>query len=193
MTTESATHFAVLGLLRFKPMSGYDLRQVIPESIGNFWTLSYGQIYPALADLLEKGWVSRTSPAVGRRERHVYAITVTGIAALKRWLTSELMPAAPRNELMLRLFVGAALEPEALRTLVVAMRDGHAARLAAFDTHVQASVEARRGQPHYHAWRATARYGRALSAATVAWADETLADWSTSPSPTAPAPLPATD
>lgn len=177
MSTESATRFAILGLLRFKPMSGYDLRQTIPESIGNFWTLSFGQIYPALAQMLEDGWVTRTSTESGKRERHVYAVTPAGVEALHRWLRSDLPTAAPRNELLLRLFVGGTLEPDALRAQISAMRDMHAARLKAFDTHVAGLVEARRGQPHFAAWRATANYGRALSAATLAWANDTLADW----------------
>ena len=43
-----ATPNALLGLLSLRPMSGYDIRQVISESIGYFWSESYGQIYPGL-------------------------------------------------------------------------------------------------------------------------------------------------
>lgn len=186
MNTESATRFAILGLLRFKPMSGYDLRQTIPESIGNFWTLSFGQIYPALAQMYDDGWVTRTSTDTGKRERHVYAVTPVGLEALHRWLRSDLPASAPRNELLLRLFVGGSLEPDALRAQVTEIRAQHAARVEAFDTHVAAVVEARRGQAHFAAWRATARYGRALSAATVAWADETLAEWPDATAPSSP-------
>ena len=42
--TASATGKALLGLLSIAPMSGYDIRQLIPWSIGQFWSESYGQI-----------------------------------------------------------------------------------------------------------------------------------------------------
>ena len=54
-----ATAKALLGLLSIGPMSGYDLRQLIPWSIGQFWNESYGQIYPALKQMTADGLVER--------------------------------------------------------------------------------------------------------------------------------------
>jgi len=53
------TRFAVLGLLSIRPMSGYDLKQVIESSTRNFWSESYGQIYPVLRELTAGGLAIR--------------------------------------------------------------------------------------------------------------------------------------
>ena len=54
-----ATPNALLGLLSLGPMSGYDIRQLIPQSIGHFWSESYGQIYPGLKRLAAAGLVEK--------------------------------------------------------------------------------------------------------------------------------------
>jgi hypothetical protein len=42
----STTPYAILGLLSIEPMSGYDIRANLEESLAHFWSESYGQIYP---------------------------------------------------------------------------------------------------------------------------------------------------
>ncbi len=54
-----ATPNALLGLLSLGPMSGYDIRQLISQSIGYFWSESYGQIYPGLKRLAAAGLVEK--------------------------------------------------------------------------------------------------------------------------------------
>ena len=54
-----STPNALLGLLSLGPMSGYDIRQLIPRSIGYFWNESYGQIYPGLKRLAAAGLVEK--------------------------------------------------------------------------------------------------------------------------------------
>ena len=49
--------YAILGLLEYKPMTGYDLKKIFEESVVNFWAASQSQIYREL-DLLEvKGYL----------------------------------------------------------------------------------------------------------------------------------------
>ena len=55
----TATPDALLGLLSMAPMSGYDMRTVISQSIGHFWSESFGQIYPALKRLTAEGFVEK--------------------------------------------------------------------------------------------------------------------------------------
>src|SRR5580658_2289456 len=53
---EKASRFAVLGMLSLgEKLSGYDIRKVISESTANFWSESYGNIYPVLKRLLAEG------------------------------------------------------------------------------------------------------------------------------------------
>jgi DNA-binding PadR family transcriptional regulator len=63
--------FALLGLLKERPMHGYDLRKRLREEFGPLSNLSYGSLYPALARLEADGMISAldvTGPSVSRRD-----------------------------------------------------------------------------------------------------------------------------
>ena len=46
MPRENKTKYAVLGLLTYAPLSGYDIRRIYADSLGNFWSESYGAHLP---------------------------------------------------------------------------------------------------------------------------------------------------
>jgi DNA-binding PadR family transcriptional regulator len=48
---------AILGLLKERPMHGYDLRKRLRDELGSFSNLSFGSLYPALARLERAGAV----------------------------------------------------------------------------------------------------------------------------------------
>jgi len=74
-----STPYAVLGMLSLAPMSGYDIRKESEQSIGYFWSESYGQIYPALRELKAEGLIRRRpGKSGGNRDRQVYEITERG-------------------------------------------------------------------------------------------------------------------
>src|ERR1700754_1627141 len=103
--TGTSTEDAVLGLLSMSPMSGYGMRTVISQSIGHFWSESFGQIYPALKRLTAEGCVEKeTERQKGRPDRNVYSLTAKGRERLREWLVVPAVPEVPRNELLLKLF-----------------------------------------------------------------------------------------
>ena len=59
MARSEQTQTAVLGALSVMPMTGYALRNEIRDTLGHFWSESFGQIYPALAELERQGLVER--------------------------------------------------------------------------------------------------------------------------------------
>lgn len=76
---------AVLGLLHDGPRHGYELRKLLNSMLGTFRAISYGSLYPALKDMLAKGWIAEDGPAdagapalTGRRARIVYKLTAEG-------------------------------------------------------------------------------------------------------------------
>ncbi|MFN8074359.1 MAG: PadR family transcriptional regulator [Kineosporiaceae bacterium] len=75
---------AVLGILHESPMHGYELRKRLNGMLGPFRALSYGTLYPALKDLLERGWIRESGPAdaapplAGKRAKIVYELTAEG-------------------------------------------------------------------------------------------------------------------
>lgn len=70
---------AVLGLLKERSMHGYQLKKSLSDTLGPFWQVSYGALYPALKRLRTQEAVEQVYPKaqVGRR-RNVYRITGRG-------------------------------------------------------------------------------------------------------------------
>jgi PadR family transcriptional regulator, regulatory protein AphA len=97
MPRENKTKYAVLGLLTYSPLSGYDVRRIYAQSLGNFWSESYGAIYPILRRLEEEGLATREVVRTsGRPDRNVFTITDLGRDELHRWLAQPPEPVKER-------------------------------------------------------------------------------------------------
>ena len=82
---------AILGLLHFSDMSGYDLSQIFDHSIRNYWSTEHTQIYRALLALSDDG--SLTSDVIvqqGKPDKKIYHLTEKGKTDFRSWLVSEL-------------------------------------------------------------------------------------------------------
>ena len=67
---------AILGLLKQQPMHGYQLSRELGESLGGFWRVSYGSLYPTLRRMERDGLVAPiTGEPTGGRRKTVYDIT----------------------------------------------------------------------------------------------------------------------
>jgi len=65
---------ALLGLLSYGPMTGYDLKKLLDYPMGFFWLAQMSQIYRELNKLEEKGLVkSEIKPQEKRPDRKVCA------------------------------------------------------------------------------------------------------------------------
>jgi len=113
------TWFAILGLLAWKPMSGYDLKKLIEIGLSYVWHESYGALYPTLERLVDEGYATRReAPRHGRRVRHVYAITAKGRRQVDAWLRRPADVPRSRNELQLKFFLSSRRPPgDAIRLL----------------------------------------------------------------------------
>jgi DNA-binding PadR family transcriptional regulator len=71
---------AILGLLKERPMHGYELRKQLSQKLGLFWTVSFGSLYPTLKKLERRGVVEKVTPEGGERPRRKqeYRITAAG-------------------------------------------------------------------------------------------------------------------
>jgi DNA-binding PadR family transcriptional regulator len=71
---------AILGLLKEQPMHGYQLSRELGESLGGFWRVSYGSLYPSLRRLEKEGAVESvpSDEERGGRRKNVYRITEKG-------------------------------------------------------------------------------------------------------------------
>jgi DNA-binding PadR family transcriptional regulator len=172
MARASQTETAVLGGLSVMPMTGYALREAIREVLGHFWSESFGQIYPALAELERKGHVQRLGSE--RTGASTFAITASGTARLKELLAQPVQPVPPRNGLMLRLFFGRQLGPQACRSLVLQAKAQAERDLAQFQAIRQELTEEEQNAEDRPYWLLTVSAGEHSARAAIDWADETL-------------------
>lgn len=82
------TRLVILGLLRERPLYGYELKQIIEEHMGDWTNIAFGSIYFALGKLAEEGFAEQIAvEQEGRRpSRSVYQITEAGQAEFLRLL-----------------------------------------------------------------------------------------------------------
>jgi DNA-binding PadR family transcriptional regulator len=171
----TATPDAVLGLLSMAPMSGYEMRRVISQSIGHFWSESFGQIYPALKRLTAEGCVEKkTERRKGRPDRNVYSLTAKGWERLLEWLVVPAVPEVPRNELLLKLFFGSHAPLNASRESVEAFVARQEGALKVYAGITKELKRNRAGDPQLPFWLITVSYGQHYSGALVKWGRETL-------------------
>ena len=103
------TSFAVLGLLSFGEMSGYDLKGLADYSIANFfWSPARSQIYAELRRLTSLGFVTETEVRQERRpDKRIYRLTSDGRRALSEWLEiPEVEPDIFKSTFLLKIFLG---------------------------------------------------------------------------------------
>lgn len=191
MRRTNKTQFAILGMLSIAPMSGYDIKRALDQSVTNFWTENYGHIYPMLQQLLQTGLIE---PVPAAPPRKVYTLAPAGRDALLDWLEADPEPQPPRNELILQLFFGDRLGAERTLAKIRAERERQQERQA-----VYAQIRARlAAQPPEETrfWSMALRYGERVTDAILAWCDECIALESvayrnefTSAAPMAPADL----
>ena len=78
--------YAVLGLLRIRPHSAYELAQQNSRS-GIFWSAAQSVVYEEPKKLAAQDLATATTVTNGPRRRTVYAITQAGRSELHRWLS----------------------------------------------------------------------------------------------------------
>ena len=176
MGRENRSQYALLGLLRRGPMSGYDLKRSIDCTIRHFWSESFGQIYPQLGRLVRDGHATVHEERGSGRRRKTYRITKSGRAALQRWLQAPTPPAQLRLEGLLKLFFADELDLRyAVRHLERGADDARR-KLAAFEAIERDLLEScDAGSPRTLTSLLTLRYGQGLMRHDIDWAMASIA------------------
>ena len=105
---------AILGLLKERAMHGYQLSKRLTDSLGGFWRVSYGSLYPTLRRLGQQGAVERVfdEQQVGRR-KNVYRIAERGEDLFRKLLEEGAAEATSEdNRFRIRLAFFKYLAPE---------------------------------------------------------------------------------
>ena len=177
MPKTNRTKYAVLGMLSFEPMSGYDMKKGFDGSIAHFWNENYGHIYPVLKRLEKEELVTKeTKQTPGKPLRHIYSITEKGRQSLHSWLLLPAERPTLRIELLLKLFFGNEVPVDSMIQKVEEEKAFCTETLLTFEQiekHVKShNNENEPGGIPY--WLITLRYGRHYYSAISEWCDETL-------------------
>jgi len=163
----SPTAYVILGMLSWRPMSGYEIKALVDKSTRFFWAASYGQIYPELRSLAAGGLIEGRSSPQGGRRRNVYRLTAAGRRELQGWLGVDAEAFETRDEGLLKLFFADAAGPEAAIRALDAKRRQHESALARLE-----EIEAT-GKPTGLA-RHVLRYGIDCNRWQAEWCERTI-------------------
>jgi PadR family transcriptional regulator, regulatory protein AphA len=177
MAKENKSKYAILGMLALGEKSGYDIRKSMEASISNFWSESYGQIYPILKQLLAEELVTASSEkADSKREKIVYKPTEKGMQELQVWLQKPVDPVPVREELLLKIFFGRFMDNAALLQHLQNERESLQKTMRKYQ-QIEAFLKAKEteGQIGVLYSLLTLNMGKHETQAKLAWCEETIA------------------
>jgi PadR family transcriptional regulator, regulatory protein AphA len=131
--SRSTTSYALLGLLALREWTTYELAKQVQRSIGWFWPRAERKLYEEPKRLVEARLATATAEMTGARPRTVYAVTVAGRRALRRWLDEPPAPPTLEFEGMVKVFFADGGTLEQLRATLEAIAEHADARLAELD------------------------------------------------------------
>jgi DNA-binding PadR family transcriptional regulator len=166
---------SILGLLSIQPMSGYDLKKIIDESVGHFWTADQSQIYRTLAALVDEDLASRRTVVHDERPNlHLHSPTDRGLAELDRWLASPLQTQPTREPFLARLFFASRMPMDEARKLLDTRRHEVSEQLVALEAINVANAVPENVTDVEHALRlATLANGITHARTEIDWLDAT--------------------
>jgi DNA-binding PadR family transcriptional regulator len=170
--------YALLGFLDYAPMTGYDLKKLLDDSISFFWFAQTSQIYRELKALESDGYiVSTVKPSEKGPDRREYSITESGVSHLQSWLdeahTNEIM----RNEFMVWALFSSRIGSEELSLQIKNKLKEYKKEyqmLKSVEGRLQEYVRMfnREGEDFY--WRIVLKRGLYDVEAKINWAEDSL-------------------
>jgi DNA-binding PadR family transcriptional regulator len=133
---------AILGLLKEQTMHGYQLSKRLADTLGAFWKVSYGSLYPALKRLEREGAVESVFPRdeVGRR-KNVYRVTEKGEELFYELLQEAGQESWEDNRFRVRLAFFKYLKPDTRLKLLEKRRAYLEGRLSDIKTSLRNARE----------------------------------------------------
>ena len=151
-------------------MHGYQLSKRLADTLGAFWKVSYGSLYPALKRLEREGAVESVFPReeVGRR-KNVYRITEKGEALFYDLLQEAGQESWEDNRFRVRLAFFKYLKPETRLRLLEKRRAYLEDRLSEIKTSLR---NARERIDNYTL--SLMEHGEAATQQDIAWLDDLI-------------------
>ncbi|WP_275298519.1 PadR family transcriptional regulator [Clostridium sp. YIM B02555] len=105
----------LLGFINIQSMTGYELKQLIDNSINNFWNVNLSQIYPTLGAMKEEELLDMEIQInEGTPNSKIYNITEKGRIELEKWMEETTPLPQTRKLFLAKLLVGVKFDKEIL-------------------------------------------------------------------------------
>lgn len=118
--------YGLLSFLSTEPLTGYDLML----KLNYFWNTTHSAIYPLLAELEEKNYVTFTLiEQIGKPDKKVYEITDNGRSILKEWISSPTDEAVRKDEMMLKIYCIQGFDKATIEKLIDEVEDRYKKQL----------------------------------------------------------------
>ena len=168
------TSYAILGLLTFGAMSGYDVLKLVEQSIGHFLSPAKSQVYTDLRRLARAGLATEEMVEQEQRpNKRIYSITDKGREALVRWLNEgPFEPDHVRSPFTVRLFFGHLVDRSSVMAQIKELRRNAERSLA----ELRATEADIKDNPEFFFPYLTLKSGLVHYEAQIRWADEALDD-----------------
>ena len=173
---DNNTRYVLLGLLSHEPLSGYDIKKRIDQSISQFWNVGYSQIYPTLTLLEEEGLIEKVlSENAKGPQRNVYAITNAGKMHLEQWLLLPEEKEYTRYEILLKMFFSGKLDQAVSVQRIKAFQQRYEPMAVLMEQYAQNLKAVMGMDPDHTNFYLTVRFGQLVYNAYLTWAEEALA------------------
>lgn len=163
---------AILGLLSYEPMTGYDIKKMVDISIAHFWPAVQSQIYRNLSTMENKSWVTvDIITQDSKPSRKVYHLTEAGKTELFRWLNEPQPAAEARLAWLIQIFFAGRLTDDQVINLLEHQLNLLQQRLSGYSSIPEENQEemAKEEPREKFFWMLTIDYGVAQSIAQVKW------------------------
>jgi DNA-binding PadR family transcriptional regulator len=127
----NATQGSLLGFLSDGPKTGWDLLREVEGGLARFWNVTASHVYRELHALEERGLIMAGEPGV--RDRRPFSMTAAGEEAFRVWIAQQPGPEQIRFPLLVTLWFGRHLDPDALSRFLESSRADHEARLSMYE------------------------------------------------------------
>lgn len=122
-----------LGIIANGETTGYEIRKLFQGPLREFYDVSFGAIYPALAKLQAEGLIEgRTETQDGRPNKKIYRITPMGHAELVKALDGHPNQDVVRSDFIAMMLFAHFMKPDHVSRLIDHRLGMHREALAAF-------------------------------------------------------------
>ena len=170
---------ALLGLLNYRPATGYQLKKAFKESIYFFWNATLPQIYRTLNQMEKKGWLTAViEHQEGKPSRKVYKLTGKGLREFRRWLKEPSEVPQRKNPMMLKIFFGNQMDKDQFSNHLQKMSEYYTHLLKKYEQEVKpviqryASLTGASDDARY--WAFTLEFGRMHAEMVTEWCNKLL-------------------